>query len=396
MNKITAYIRREWRKISLYFVVCAAAFGLLVYRLPSLVGGVSASELAAQNAASSLQQIIDEPVYLPYKLAQLSIIKAGFYGPLAMRLISVVIGLAATILFYYLLRRWFTRRLSLLGSLALVTSSWFLSYARSATPAVLLILTPLVLFHLFLRFFSAKKITLPLLLLLGVTLGLSLYVPGSLYIVVAIILFNWKKTVSALTQNGITSNILLAILISVLLLPLVLASIQNADTMKLLLLLPLNIGSASELLKNVYQVPLQLFVRGPLDPTRNLDRLALLNVAEIAFMVLGFFYAKRSSTTKQLLLISGSIILAVAVIGTSAMSENTALILPILFALVTAGLTFLLQQWLTVFPRNPLARFAGVSLVILVIAISSGYELTRYFIAWPQAPVTRATFRYRM
>jgi hypothetical protein len=396
MKKYITLLRREWRKVLLFGAVLLAVSSVLMYRLVSLLPGVSSTELAAQNSASSLQQILNEPLYFPYKLAQLAVIKAGFYGPLAMRLISVVVALLGALLFYFLLRRWFTRRLSLFGTLALVTSGWFLSSARLAVPSVLLILSPVLLIHLFLLLMNKQKIGLLLLIMIGVLLGMCLYVPGSLYIVVGMILFNWKKFVAAITRNGATSNILLAILLCVLLLPVVLASIQNSDTMKQLLLLPLDTSNLVVVLKSTYQTPLQLFARSSVDQTHNLGTLPLLDFAEVAFLILGIFFVKKKISTKKMATYLLTTLLALVIVGVSAKPENGDIFMIAAFGCVSAGLTFLLQQWLTVFPRNPLARLAGVGLVILVIATSSGYQLTRYFVAWPQAPETRTAFRFKM
>jgi hypothetical protein len=68
------------------------------------------------------------------------------------------------------------------------------------------------------------------------------------------------------------------------------------------------------------------------------------------------------------------------------------LMLPFVYLIVAAGIGFMLQQWFRVFPRNPIARTLGASLITIAVISSSGYNLTHYFIAWAKAPETQSTF----
>lgn len=61
-------------------------------------------------------------------------------------------------------------------------------------------------------------------------------------------------------------------------------------------------------------------------------------------------------------------------------------IAPFLYIIAAAGIALLLQQWFTVFPKNPFARSVGVVLISICISASVAYNLHRYFIAWPHTP----------
>jgi hypothetical protein len=52
----------------------------------------------------------------------------------------------------------------------------------------------------------------------------------------------------------------------------------------------------------------------------------------------------------------------------------------------------LLQQWFTVFPRNPLARLIGVLMVSLLVVLSAYYNTRHYFVAWPKNSQTEQVF----
>jgi len=52
----------------------------------------------------------------------------------------------------------------------------------------------------------------------------------------------------------------------------------------------------------------------------------------------------------------------------------------------------MLQQWFTVFPRNPFARSAGAILMTIVVLLAAYNGFSQYFIAWPNTPETKAVF----
>lgn len=71
---------------------------------------------------------------------------------------------------------------------------------------------------------------------------------------------------------------------------------------------------------------------------------------------------------------------------------NIAIFLPLIYIVIGGGMSYLLIQWLTVFPKNPIARSVGVGLVSLLALLISVYHLDRYFIAWPLNPASQAAF----
>ena len=70
----------------------------------------------------------------------------------------------------------------------------------------------------------------------------------------------------------------------------------------------------------------------------------------------------------------------------------TVILLPFVYSVVGAGISFVLDEWYGVFPRNPFARSFGLLLVTLVVLMSTYYQLTRFMVVWPQTPETRAVY----
>ena len=67
----------------------------------------------------------------------------------------------------------------------------------------------------------------------------------------------------------------------------------------------------------------------------------------------------------------------------------------ILYLISATGITFLLKEWLSMFPINPIARILGIGLVTVAVLISAVYGIRSYFIAWPHNTVTKTTFIYK-
>src|SRR5258708_1532 len=72
---------------------------ILFFRIGSLAPGWSKIELDFLNQSRTLQGILQNPLNAPYKLAELTLILLHHSGPLAMRSLSALIGLASIAMF---------------------------------------------------------------------------------------------------------------------------------------------------------------------------------------------------------------------------------------------------------------------------------------------------------
>jgi hypothetical protein len=137
-----------------------------------------------------------------------------------------------------------------------------------------------------------------------------------------------------------------------------------------------------------------LFVSGPHQPALWLGRAPILDVFTLAMCIIGlYFYGlhPRASRTKLL----GSLFLIGAVLVALAGPVGLSLLVPILYIIAATGITYLIKEWLKVFPLNPLARGLGLGLVALAVTLACAYNLRAYFVAWPHNDNTHAVFHYR-
>src|SRR5579864_2395726 len=120
----------RWRPPLLTLALFLVLTLLLLYRLGSLMPTLSQAEISARSASNSLHSILHNPVNAPYTLVVYVLIRLHHHGALALRSVTALYGLLSLGGFYYILRRWQSLRVALLGTLLFGTSAWFLHIAR--------------------------------------------------------------------------------------------------------------------------------------------------------------------------------------------------------------------------------------------------------------------------
>lgn len=389
MEKLQRYIGYAWQPTLMYIAASLIVFGLLFFRLGTLVKPFAPSELAARHSSSSIAVIAENPVNAPHKIGQYVAQKAGRKGPLAMRTISALYGLLAVWLFFLIAGNWFTPRMAALGTLMFATSGWFLHIARSATPHITLMgVLALIACGAWLRYSNRRSLAI---VVAAITTAVSLYIPGLVWFVLIFLVLQ-RRSISEELRRISSHAIILAFLLWLLLLtPIAIASIRDPQILRTLIGAPAALASWSDIGKNLLSIPLHLFLLGPQDPAMWLGRLPLLDVFSAAMLILGTYrlYAQRKLDRTKLLI--GSLVIGSLLIALGG-PVNITILLPFLYILITSGFSLLMQQWFTVFPRNPFARSIGFILLSTSVLLAVFYHVNRYFVAWPNAPATKQVY----
>ena len=115
-----------------------------------------------ESATSSYYLSFDAPlngdlVDLPYRILQKISISIFGLTPYAIKLPSILMGLALGLLLILLLNRWFKSNVSLLASCLVVLSTPFLFLAGSGTPLIMLVFWPTFLLWLGSKIQGEKK-----------------------------------------------------------------------------------------------------------------------------------------------------------------------------------------------------------------------------------------------
>jgi hypothetical protein len=382
MRFVKALITTNWQSILKYTALFLFLGAALYWQLGSLLPGYSQAEQATY-AASGFKALMDNPLNAPYLVLVKALSFLHADSLLVTRFVSATGGAATLAIFAWLLYRWHGSRVAIAGTLLLGTSAWFLHVARMGTPDVMLFGVVALLAAGFWLKESKSAVALIVCFILG---ALLLYVPGMIWFILAGVIWQWK-TIDRVFKERLATVGLGGLLLLVLIAPLLFGLVRDMSLFSTWLGLPSSIPNPVDLATNILKVPYHLFVSNAADPVRWLGGAPILDVFSLAMFLLGgALYLKNVRLLRTPLLISLLIIGAamVALNGQAAYS----FILPLFYIVIATGVGYLLDQWLRVFPRNPIARGLGYVCIGIVVTIVCAYHLRHYFIGWPQARAT--------
>jgi hypothetical protein len=383
-SKIREFVAKKRKDYLLIFVVFGYVLSLLLANIRSMVPHLKPED---PNALMVLfgQGLIDNVLLIPIRLAQYIMIKFDL-SYIDLRFVSVAFGLLACIAMYQLLHKWHTRRVSFGVVILFGSSSLFLATARLAsTDVVYFLAIPLLLIcGSWLR--KKKDINkLPLSVLVTVSL---LYLPGMWLFALAGAAALRKRIKAAWQLNPPSTKILSLGTGLLLLSPMAYSFYKTPGQITSWLGLPeLGTITLGGLLANFIGIFDGLFWSGLPDRSLWLAGTPILDVFAMAMLVLGLYYYQFGYHPLRKRVLFGFGLAAIVLIALGG-PVPIALVLPLAYIFVAAGVALMLQQWFTVFPRNPLARTTGLLLISIAVATSCFYQTQRYFFAWPSNPET--------
>lgn len=387
MEDVRKWLLTYWRALAVALLGAFLFLFLFSFQLNSLTGGFSKIENAYIQTTSSFTAILKQPIFLPHKLLSnlLSHVPVGF--SLA-RIPSVLLMCAMIISFYALLHRWYTRRIALLATLLFVTSGWTLVIGRQALPTVLYLGWLPILALMYWTIAKQRNIMAVMLWVFGTTL--SLYVPGMLWFIVVLGISQKKRLKNVIGDIRSWQLLISLILFVILASPFIFRLVDDPTSAFRALGIPTSMAQVTNFPRHIYQLALQIFVWSDGNPVFHVGRLPYLDIASTVLFLLGIYRLRYTYKNKA---VKWSAIVALGwVIGVGFGSVNIAILLPLIYIIIAGGISFLLVQWFSVFPKNPFARSFGTLVVTALVGLISFYHLTRYFIAWPMNPQTRDAF----
>ncbi len=371
-------------------ILILTSVGLLIYRLATLTGGLNWKEYYVLDIKTLVHQVWVDPTGLPLILSRIVVAAvAPTNNAFWSRLPSVLLGLILAWLLYWLTKRWYGYRLALFGTIMFISAPWFLHSARLATGDILFPLAMATLLVLG-ALWHQKERPQWLIYVSVVAVGLTIYVPGMIWLVMCFALFERSNILATLrAKKGHTSG---ATLLGLLIItPLVHSLVVNWHLYRQLLGLPATVPNVLDFGQHALQTWQYIFIGGWHIPIANLGGLPIVDIlTSIAFVVGLYLYSKHPRAVRTRELVAAWLIGTILI----ALRGNVSiyLLLPIVVILSVGGIGYLLHLWLKVFPKNPVARSFGIVLISIVIFFAIGYNLTNYFVAWPSSPVTKAAF----
>ncbi len=331
------------------------------------------------------------PLYFIQNGLQLGLQGLQHYGPVAMRLPGVLFAGLVIFCFYKVIANWYTRRIALFGVITLASSSWLLHSTRIAGhDAVYLLLFALFGASVWLQRSPASRYAPAG---CAAICAILLYIPGMIWFVVPLLIWQRRRIRNVVATFATWQLVILALLVFLVAAPLLWLGARNPGFAIAWLGLPGHWPRLGEIVRGIADIPIQLFWRGPDNPVAWLGRLPLLDYFQSVMFVVGlyaYYFKLKLDRTWFLIYVfaAGSILVAFG--G----PVSITLLLPFIYLVIASGIALMLQQWFTVFPRNPFARTVGITLLSAVLFISCLYQLNHYFVAWPRTPETKAVFQY--
>lgn len=389
MAKIWNTLLGMWRPLLIALLSIALVSFLLLWQLSSLLPGISTAELETYQLSQSLNAIIDEGIYLPYHAAIFAATSI-FDSVFGLRLVNVAIGALTIGLFYFLSRKLLQENVSLIATGLFTTSSVFLALSRQATPLILLCsLLALVVVGYLVRFSEDQG---PAWIIASIVIGLSLYVPGMIFFLLILGAWQFKACKRSFEALSAVSIIISSVTLSVVAAPLLISIFRSPDLWRDFLGLPSTLPHISQALEAAGNALMSIFIISPKQPDLWLGRQPLLDVFAGALFIYGSFSLIRHFALDRTKVFLTIFIVSILWIGLRNDVRYSVVLLPFLYLIAGKGFQTLISQWYEVFPRNPIARSVGFSLLIIGVVLSANLQLQRYFRAWPNNNETKTTF----
>lgn len=390
METIVNVWSRYWRLAVAGLVVILFAYVFLFRGLNTLTSGLySQTELVSQQQSASLSAIHQNPVNAPYKLLVWAGLSLGHHSILVTRVAAALLASCMGLLFYWVALHWYSRRIALISTVLFMSSSGFLHIGRYGTGLVLQ-MAILVLISCIFFYQQARRETLAAYVLVPI-FAACMYIPGIAWFALMGLLVMRKRLVRMFKKMGRLHASLVWVLGGILLIPLVWSSAHNPAILRDILGLPATMPMPSQLLDNAVHLVSSVVYRGYWPNEYWLYGAPLLNASEAILFIAGLLVLVQKPILRGNYFLLGALLLATVLIilgGTA----TIALIVPLIYLTITGGIFYVLEQWLTVFPRNPIARATGITFMGLVVVFSVLYHVNAYFTAWPHAVEMKATY----
>lgn len=389
MKKLTDFIQQFWLIIVISVGIGVIGYGLLFGAIGTLPGGYAATEAKSLAISNNLSTITQQPVNTPYTVLVWIGSKATNHNIIVTRIVAALFAIGVAVLFYWVVMHWYSKRIAIIATALFVCSSGYLHAARYGTALILQMATICLLAvpWLYKRAKGERAVTY----LIAVVLAITAYVPGMLWFQLLGLIILRKPIFSLFRRLGRKHTALIISLYVALLVPIIWASIHNFDSLLLILGVPSTIPSISDIANNALDLIKSIAFRGYYSPEYWLYGAPLLNVAEVIFFIAGciLLFKRPMANANYWLLAALAVSILLVVLG-----GNVAIfiLVPLVYLVIAAGVYYLLNQWLSVFPRNPIARATGVIIIGMIVVFSIYYHLRAYYIAWPRAPETEHVY----
>lgn len=393
MKRIGKWFLVNWPVILTVLLAVFLISALFLYKIDTLLPGLSNNEIAQIQKTSTPSALIENPIGLPHKTVQFIAHKSGLSPIVAIRAASTILAMIVALAFYYVLSNWYTKRIAVLGTLLFVTSSSFLNVARSGTDLINYSLLFLA-FACVIWLQKSDRKAAPL-IVSGLILLSLIYTPGMIWFVAPLLVWKFRWIVRILKTQKIYTLILISVITILAITPLVYGIAKDPSLVWTYLGLPNELPTPIEFIKNLSLLPLRLFAINTEGYEFWLGRLPFISwftTVMFAIGIFAYFFKRKLDRTWSIIFIFAVGAFFISLNG----PVDVSLLIPFIYLIAAGGIALMLQQWFTVFPRNPFARTISLLMMSAAIGLSIFFSLRQYFVAWPNTPETKEIYIHQI
>ncbi len=368
------------------YILLGLAFIVLLFTLP-LIAQTGLAQAEMDSATSSYYLGKDgilngDIVDLPYRVVQkFSIIIFGL-SAYAIKLPSILAGLALGLMLILLLNRWFKSNVSLLASCLIVLSTPFLFLAGSGTPLIMVVLWPTVLLWLGSKIQGEKRPKPLYSFAFAITMLLSIFTPYMIYFAVFCVFFvAFQPHLRFIVKDLPKLPLIIVGLIIVAGFTVLGVNIAHHPG-TIMQLIAADGFEMSHFFSNITSGIAPVFAWH--SAMEGVFLSPLLSLPSFALGLIGLF-----STTKGFFASRNSIasMLLVFTVMITGFNSNAVVFVILPFSILMAhGLKYMLEKWYGLFPENPYARISALLPLTVLFGIMIVPGLLQYIYGYRYNP----------
>jgi len=364
---------------------------ILFFRLSSIVGGMNSLEIATVNNAKDIAVIVNNGLNEPYNLLQFGVNKVLPSSIFSHRAVSVLLTIPLIIFFFIHLKHKYGKYTAPMVTVLFASSAWLLHSSRSSVPTFLYIsILGILWFHSYIR----SSMNYNRIYLLGILLiSFLIYIPGIIWFILIGIVYE-RKILKALIKKLNRQNIIVMSLIGLLLIiPLLYGLVKTPGNIVNFLGLPSSSPNLLTSVKLFVEIPYNLFIKMPYSPMIWLGTVPLLDYFSSAMFIVGGYQLIKNWKNDYSKMIIISFILGSILYALNG-PVNMVIILPSTYLIIASGLAHIIDIWFRVFPKNPIPRYVGLTILSIAVLAVFTYQTRSYFVAWPNSSGTKSYYRH--
>lgn len=387
-------VLRAWVSDNVFAVVWAIFFIIAFYflYLHNLLS-VPATSLEKSTTALISNGFSWESLFLPYNIVVWVFHSATNNDLLSARLASVMFATLGLIGFYLIIRKWYTKRLVIMTIAMLMSSSWLVFSARLAGPHAVYLILPLVVASL-MHLVDNKHKSQFNFLIIAVLAVLCLYIPGTVWLVVPTLYILRNQLIKAFSNQKLLLKVASITVVIAGTFPLFLCLLSGSSLFSNITQiagLPQHASMPLTYLVNMTDLIGRLFVYShSLHQGLMIGHQPILDIATSTFVFIGLWQYIINFKLKRSKLVILGLLLAILLVSLGGAVSDTMLI-PFIYIQAAEGIRWLLNKWLAVFPKNPIARGIGVGIMAILIITIAIFHIVKYQNAWVKGALTQQT-----